>query len=570
MSKNDDEIPDARIPATDAAAQREQEEFSLLVDAHFSGTLDDVQARRLRELLLDRPVRQDAFLLTGQVHGALTRLFAEGAAVERLPQFDNSKHRAVRISRRRAVPWLAALAASVVAVRQFAPIRDGDVLDDAAPVVRNDATGSRPFATWVGDASVVWEDGSPQPTAGSRLAAVGLELREGVGKLRFDDGTVLHLEAPARLDLLAVDRVFLHGGNVTVRMPKGRRGFVVDTASVNVLDQGTEFAVGVEIDGGTFIQVFDGEVQTTWKTSDTKVRLTAGDAVETGPHQLPRATTFAPQRFVRELPVDQTIPAGRPSIHTVRSHAFTTPPTIDGDLADWNSKPGFHATAAGEFREHYAVSGVVGHDAEFLYVAANVADPTGLRNMIDPAIEPESAWRGGALHIRLSSDASLGWPVDQESEAFQTRIRRNPNPSPCSDRLFQLLLWYYRPERRACLHVGRGLGRQPSDVPCAVDFRGAYRSIAGGYSLEYAIPWRLLLAEGPPADGRSLAMCWQLHWSIDGRAHRGYLLEVCNPSQIDALMSRRPDSWIWHRTAPWGRLWFGDQPPPDPGAPPPP
>jgi hypothetical protein len=71
----------------------------------------------------------------------------------------------------------------------------------------------------------------------------------------------IHIQGPARLDLIGTSRAKLYDGRIKVRItdPRGR-GFVVETPQGNVTDLGTEFGVDVSKGSNTGVVVFEGAV----------------------------------------------------------------------------------------------------------------------------------------------------------------------------------------------------------------------------------------------------------------------------------------------------------------------
>lgn len=103
--------------------------------------------------------------------------------------------------------------------------------------------------------------GSQPPASGMNLTAGPLVLKSGRLSLMFASGVVLHVEGPAKLDLLTADRVLCHDGRVRLRVPKGAEGFCIETPGGAVTDLGTELGVSVGKDGNTQVAVFEGEAE---------------------------------------------------------------------------------------------------------------------------------------------------------------------------------------------------------------------------------------------------------------------------------------------------------------------
>lgn len=86
------------------------------------------------------------------------------------------------------------------------------------------------------------------------------ELQKGLLHLQFGGGVMVYVEAPARFDAVSKDRVVLHNGRLSARVPAEGIGFTVETPEAEVVDFGTEFSVDVE-GGASEVHVFDGLVR---------------------------------------------------------------------------------------------------------------------------------------------------------------------------------------------------------------------------------------------------------------------------------------------------------------------
>ena len=94
---------------------------------------------------------------------------------------------------------------------------------------------------------------------GQSVAAGRIALLGGAVELTLSNGVVIVLEGPGDLELRDELAAFLHAGSAVVRMPEGMSGFRLDTATTDVLDLGTEFAVKAAPGFVTDVQVFDGD-----------------------------------------------------------------------------------------------------------------------------------------------------------------------------------------------------------------------------------------------------------------------------------------------------------------------
>lgn len=125
--------------------------------------------------------------------------------------------------------------------------------------------------------------GSTLPTAeGSRVTAGTLELVEGIATVRFDSGAEVVMEAPATLELTHAMACKLVRGTLVADVPPSAIGFTVDTPDAKVVDYGTRFGVSTGEDGKYHVQVLEGLVEVSPKSTQEPKMLRAGDSVDTG------------------------------------------------------------------------------------------------------------------------------------------------------------------------------------------------------------------------------------------------------------------------------------------------
>lgn len=237
------------------------------------------------------------------------------------------------------------------------------------------------------------------------------------------------------------------------------------------------------------------------------------------------------------------------SIRVARAEAAVT---IDGKLDDWPAAPGFRRQRDDASADD-AIAGWMMYDEERLFVAAHVRDPAPMRNVFDPAFGAAEAWRGGGLHVRLSTDRAMGWPAEANGPAFYEQHRIAPDAEQleraCNPRLAHLLMWYHAASQSPCLAVAYGMDvGNPTVNPSGVEGAFTMDEDGRGYVLEYAVPWRLLHAEAdPPRSGDTLPVSWQAYWSDDsGRLWRDQVIEVRNLREPPAI-------FVFERAATWGR-----------------
>ena len=416
------------------------------------------------------------------------------------------------------------------------------------------------LATLTRSFGAAWEESADAPAPGQAFSVGRHQLVLGIAEITFRHGAVAVFEAPADLEILGPDRVFVHSGQVVVQAEGKARGFVVETRQTTVVDQGTEFGVVVSPSSDTEVHVFAGSVVTRQKASGERApaeqQLRAGQSIRYGATRgvPPQSAASAAERFVRRFPDlasphDAEQPSNRSRFDAIHVAAAPAQVVIDGDLSEWNQSKAFRAACEPPYDGTYFVEGRMMYDRDFLYIAAHVGDPAPMRNIVDPERDPEWAWRGGAVQVRLSSDRSSGWPLRAANQPALP-AHRPLTPEDVDGRLVHLTLWYFAPKEQSCLHLAYGMDLH-GDVVNPPGFRGAFRRDENGlgYVVEYAIPWSLLnAAADPPQAGDVLAAAWNVHWSNDsGRLWQGHLVEVLNPKE---------SGWTFHRAATWGRAIY--------------
>ena len=420
--------------------------------------------------------------------------------------------------------------------------------------------------------------GSP-PVVGQKLGPGRFSLQGGAVECTLRNGVVILLEGPCDVELRDEQRALLHTGSAVVRVPKGMSGFRLDTATTEVLDLGTEFAVKVGAGFLTDVQVFDGAViASSPRSADGSwfpKRLESGEAARfssrsaDGPETIP----FKEGRFIRRIPAapgrefhslyksaDQAVERrrhfGEPTVEAIGVERARVTPAIDGQLDDWPAEAGFASSRDGTPACPDQAEGWMMYDAGHLYIAARVRDPEPMRNAIDPAVDGDLGWRGGGVQVRLSTDRSLGWPVDATSASyFSSRglvSSTDEQPAAGNPRLAHLTLWYHAASQKPCLSIDYGM-HSVDRVLNPSGFSGHFAPAPDrkGYVLEYSIPWKLLRCESdPPQPGDSLATAWQVHFSdASGLVWRDQLIEVRNRSEP-------PRIYLWERAATWGRAEY--------------
>ncbi|RPH47110.1 MAG: hypothetical protein EHM91_06440, partial [Planctomycetota bacterium] len=466
-----------------------REELRALADAVLEETITAEEMDRLAALLRNDPDAQSYYLAYLDLEAGLHLEMRGGAGA--MP--------ATR-RRRRAGPRLAlaAAAALLLAGLGYAVLRP-----ESAPALLSRVHQ----ATWTGRLT---------PIAGAALPLGIYTLSAGVAEVRFSGGVTAIVEGPSGFEVGGPLRLVLRSGQVVCRAAPGTKGFTVATSKADILDLGTEFGVRVGDADRTEVQVYEGEVVTSFKEIPGERRLRGGEALDVD--AAPRDIPFRPYRFMRTLPGPDD-PRGRgkhpynlsryDQVHLVPAPAGVV---IDGTLSDWDLSGRFSTSCEPPY-EAYALEGAMMFDARGLYLGGHVGDPHPMRSRISPELPREVYGMGGCVAFRISTDRKMGWPV--RGRHADLRKGQPAVPEDTSGKLAFLALWYYEPDRKPCLHVRYGMDLHGTTVNPA-GYRGSFRKDddGQGYTFEYFIPWEILhAADDPPRGGDVLGAMCLVHWS---------------------------------------------------------
>ncbi len=505
-----------------------------LADLYISDDLSEIQLTELENILRDDEQSRLDFLAHLEVHAGLAwehrgDIPWGGRSSTPLP--------AIAVFRRLAFP-IAALIALMTVVTTL--------------IFRTSAPSSDALATISASLHGQWSDGV-EVTVGTDLESGIYELQTGLIELETSTGTTLLLEGPGSLQLKDKLHARLISGNLVVRMPKGKSGFVVDMPTMKVTDLGTEFGVSVSADGESRVQVYDGKVLA--ESGDlNQEELGAGQTLLSSADGSMMPAKFIEERFIRTFP--PVIPGYRPGgllyseskISSIDAAPATIPVVADGNLDEWGYSVKFEAACEPPYDSTYFIEGMMAYDAENLYLAARVGDPAPMKNAARPGFE----FAGGSVIVRLAADRALGWPLKGSTENA-----RSPRPLPDSvnEKIASIVMWYDAKTSQPQIQFHYGFGSQGIETNPS-GWNGAFRKDAdgNGYTLEYIIPWRLLnCAEDPPRAGDSLAGLWMAHWSDkQGRVCRGQLVDLTNPDTDTT--SGTPPYMYFQKGSTWGRI----------------
>lgn len=534
-----------------------------LISGMTDGTLSDAEFAELSARLANDPAARAAWFLRNDIERGLVH------AVPAVTQPTRSE-RSRPTSRPADLPAVGIRGASLSRRGIVAAATTACLMIAAVWLATRGPVAPPPLAR-VTDAQFVVAGGSTAPPRpGDALDAGTVRLGAGLLQITLRNGVVIALQGPASLDLIDDTKAFLGGGSAVVKVPKGMSGFRLDTATTQVLDLGTEFAVRAGDGTATDVQVYDGAViASRTDGGGLPTRLEAGEAARFSTLEAdPQRIRFVPGRFVRNASVSPAIEDhrfaaadeavrmyGRPQVAAIRVSRPGGPVTIDGRLDDWPA-PGFASSVPGRPAATHGVEGSMRYDDEHLYIAAHIADPSPLRNQYDPELDAHIAWQGGGLQVRFSADRQMGWPVDANSPEYYLARRTSPGEAERAKsqnpKLSHLTLWHHAPSGQACIAINHATTYSgPLVNPPGVVGAFALDADGRGYTLEYAIPWRLLnAADDPPRAGDVLGTIWQAFWADpSGMLWREQMIEVRNPDEPARLMPHE-------RAACWGRAEF--------------
>jgi hypothetical protein len=118
-------------------------------------------------------------------------------------------------------------------------------------------------------------------------------------------------------------------------------------------------------------------------------------------------------------------------------------------------------------------------------------------------------------------------------------------------------MWCYAATDKPCLQISYGVPPLQTRSPRPEGWSGAYQMDPDGrgYTLEYAIPWRLLQDDARRFQhGDETAVCWQVNWA--DRTGRIRIAQLNECVHLESIQHPRDLIDCWRRTASWGRARF--------------
>lgn len=350
------------LPSPPIDEQELERMFSALVD----GMLSQEDRARLEEVLMADAAARRRYLEFMQVEFLLTSEVGFGevtADADAIPEHCSLSDG----GRRGGLRWPrflgGAAAALLVALAAWAWRADGP----------RALFGERPAARITAVQDAEWEAAEP-PVEGKPVAPGPVRLVRGSAQITFASGAVVAIHAPASVEVLGGNRMFLRSGRVTPYVPPSAKGFTVVSPSGEVVDFGTEFSIDVGDDGKTDVFVIDGEVAVAGGHGQPAkpMHLTQGFASQFASTERRPEVTLRPlvidhfdgahgpllrrdfeashPSFIRGgklwLPIDGRPNRHMPTVHTVLDHDFSS-------MAGRRSVISFKATLPNVGTAHY-------------------------------------------------------------------------------------------------------------------------------------------------------------------------------------------------------------------------
>ncbi|MGB7326822.1 MAG: FecR domain-containing protein, partial [Rubripirellula sp.] len=138
------------------------------------------------------------------------------------------------------------------------------------------------FASLVDSRQAVWI-GENQPADGAMLASVDYTLASGAAQLRYDNGAILLIQAPAVFSIDAEKQATLRSGSLALTVPPTATGFRIQTPQGTVVDLGTRIGVMTDEEVGLEVHVFEGRAEAIQANATRGELLAAGQAAVLSP-----------------------------------------------------------------------------------------------------------------------------------------------------------------------------------------------------------------------------------------------------------------------------------------------
>ena len=272
----------------------------------------DLQIARLDEILANDEAARSLYLDYIDVHAGLRRRYLSPdpdpeAQADQSEVLWRASPQVASWGRVLGLSSVLALAASL-AVAFFMSDTSQSDLPGVAGVEPSHAASRNGVAVLSRAVGVEWADGMTPYRQGCPVPAGTLAIEAGLVQVEFYSGAIAVLEGPAHLELLSTELAELRAGKLRARVPTRARGFTIKTASGDIVDLGTEFAVEAPGDDAAGeLHVLDGEVRFHPVARDSldTVSLRKGDSVWLGEQDQSEPPSEADERFVGPTQVER-------------------------------------------------------------------------------------------------------------------------------------------------------------------------------------------------------------------------------------------------------------------------
>ena len=274
------------------------------IDRILEGDASDEEAAEFQRWL-KFPANLERFALRAELHSDLRRSLRRRRIQKSARETRIDAPVAVSASTRKTLPTslfrsrqMLVLTATgfVTAACLLITFMRSEEIRDPEPANASEATVVSNVSGLLTKGDQQWDD--------AKLPLGDYELQQGLLHLRFDDGVMVYVEAPARFDVLSGKRLVLHHGRLSANVPPEGTGFTVETPEAEVIDFGTEFSVDVST-GTSEVHVFEGLVRVKPRSrsngdAGNSVDLRTSQALKIeGETEKPVEIELATERFIR-------------------------------------------------------------------------------------------------------------------------------------------------------------------------------------------------------------------------------------------------------------------------------
>jgi len=237
--------------------QGQRERIRTLVHKSVTDSLTSEEHDEFQSWLLKSPEARDEYFLQLDIEHGLRKLAFEQQELENSPGLPQRPSQGIRV-----YLAIAALAASImVAIFVFSPPSQPSVATD------NGASNDPTVETSTGiqlvevDRARFFGESKRYAIGDALQAEHDYALSEGSVKIGFPIGAEVIIEAPSVFSIVSSESIQLKLGDCSVFAPPGAEGFRVITPRLEVVDQGTRFAISVSETGQSDVDVIEGAAE---------------------------------------------------------------------------------------------------------------------------------------------------------------------------------------------------------------------------------------------------------------------------------------------------------------------